>query len=884
MNILYIRYFIVILVIWNSSAVIYSQSTARIVLDAEYDGDMVRLTWAPNSDTIWALGNKFGYSITRTDGSNKTTLIAKSIKPKPLSWFEANEQLDNGFIYVIGKILYDPEYNKQLVHESLTNQRIQYDYLVPEAIRSPLVASSLGLNFLDSTVISGQNYTYNLSFKDSLGTLFQSEISVNLIGGNLGPKTNDLAQLKFDPPGGTPLFNMRKDLDVLKRIEVVAKAYQDSIVLRWAPNDHVYWTLTKNEPYAVFKVVASKDPSSNEAEYILLDSIKPWTLEMFTPQMVEKDSLILVAAQSLYGAQESSDADGLIIQHSESVMRYGMAMLAADRSPLAATALGLRFVDKNVKVGETYRYLILTRAAENVMENGNIDVLNQVDTSIKVQGFYAEKKDKKVNLVWSKFNDQQFSGYLLERSDDRGKTFRRINESPLLFVQNEHSREDGNYGYLDSLGNNYEKYMYGIRGVDAFGDISEVTIITAYGVDMTPPSAPVIYFAESITSNKIQVKWQMPDDNYDLDKFHILLSRSLEGDYETLATNLAGITRSYEYSDEINTNRSYYFIVVAQDTAGNQRMSLPVFVQMVDSIPPAAPINLRGIIDSMGIATITWDQGKEEDLVGYRIYMANNPEHEFAQLTKECTAMNVWHDSIELVALDKKVYYKVTAVDRSNNFSAFSTMLSLDRPDIIRPGAPAARPSSSDTKGIKISWSLSPSNDVVAYIIYRKNVSKLDTSYHRITRIQNKVTTEWLDSTAIYEQIYEYIIKAQDRSGLLSDATFPVKGRRMFDFAALRITSLVAEYKKEYGAVYLVWDYSLKKSDFELVPKIYYYLYRKTNEEPWKKIKQLDAAALSFLDRDLKTNGTITYGIKIVTEDGISGVISESNLINYTKE
>jgi len=163
-------------------------------------------------------------------------------------------------------------------------------------------------------------------------------------------------------------------------------------------------------------------------------------------------------------------------------------------------------------------------------------------------------------------------------------------------------------------------------------------------------------------------------------------------------------------------------------------------------------------------------------------------------------------------------------------------------------------------------------------------VSKLDTSYHRITRIQNKVTTEWLDSTAIYEQIYEYIIKAQDRSGLLSDATFPVKGRRMFDFAALRITSLVAEYKKEYGAVYLVWDYSLKKSDFELVPKIYYYLYRKTNEEPWKKIKQLDAAALSFLDRDLKTNGTITYGIKIVTEDGISGVISESNLINYTKE
>ena len=869
---------------WVFSVLIHAQNNSRIALDAEYDGEMVRLTWAPKNDTLWALGNKYGYRITRRDGTNNTLLLVSGIKPKPMSWFEANQQLDNGFIYVIGRILYDPEYNKQLIHESLTNQRIQYDYLVPEAIRGPLVARSLGLSFLDSTIIAGQNYFYNVSFKDSLGIFYQGEIAVNLDREGNGFQTNELSQLNFDPPGGTPLFNMRKDLDGLKRIEVVAKAYQDSIVLRWAPNDHVYWALTKNEPYAIFKVIASKDEQSNEAAYVLLDSIKPWTIEMFTPKMVAQDSLILVAAQSLYGAQESTDANGLIIQHSESVMRYGMAMLAADRSPLAASALGLRYVDKDVIAGESYKYLILTRAAENVMENGYVEIKNQADTLKRIQGFYAEKRDKKVNLVWSKLNDQQFSGYLLGRSDDNGKTFKPINESPLLFVQNEHSRDDGNYSFLDSLGNNYEKYMYGIRGIDAFGDTSEVNIIGAYGIDMTPPSVPAIYFAESINANKIQLRWQMPDDNYDLDKFHILLSGSLDGDYETVATNLPGISRSYDYSNAINTNRSYYFIVVAQDTAGNQRMSLPAYVQLVDSIPPSAPTNLRGLIDSMGIATITWDQGKEEDLVGYRIYMANNPKHEFAQLTKESTPINLWHDSIELVALDKKVFYKVASVDRNNNFSEFSEILTLDRPDIIRPGAPSGRPASSDYNGIKLNWSLSPSNDVVAYIIYRKNVSNLDSNYQRITRIQNKSVTIWLDTTAVYEQIYEYIIKAQDNSGLLSDATFPVKGRRMFDISSLHIKSLRAEYKKEYGAVYLRWDHSINTTDFEVVPKIYYYLYRKVNEESWKKIKQLDAAALSFLDRELKTNGSYIYGIKIVAEDGKSGAISESNTIIYTKD
>ena len=43
-----------------------------------------------------------------------------------------------------------------------------------------------------------------------------------------------------------------------------------------------------------------------------------------------------------YMIADGFDADGLIIQHSESVMRYGMAMLAADRSPLAATASAAR--------------------------------------------------------------------------------------------------------------------------------------------------------------------------------------------------------------------------------------------------------------------------------------------------------------------------------------------------------------------------------------------------------------------------------------------------------------------------------------------------------------------------------------------------------------
>lgn len=49
---------------WISFALIHAQNNSNIILDAEYDGEMVRLTWAPKNDTIWALGNKYGYKIT----------------------------------------------------------------------------------------------------------------------------------------------------------------------------------------------------------------------------------------------------------------------------------------------------------------------------------------------------------------------------------------------------------------------------------------------------------------------------------------------------------------------------------------------------------------------------------------------------------------------------------------------------------------------------------------------------------------------------------------------------------------------------------------------------------------------------------------------------
>ena len=258
--------------------------------------------------------------------------------------------------------------------------------------------------------------------------------------------------------------------------------------------------------------------------------------------------------------------------------------------------------------------------------------------------------------------------------------------------------------------------------------------------------------------------------------------------------------------------------------------------------------------------------------------MSNNPKHEFSQITSDIISMNSWSDTIALKALDKNVFYKVVAVDNHNNHSAFSKILKLKRPDIIPPASPGALPASSDVNGVKLNWTISPSNDVVAYVIFRRMASSNDTVFGRIHRIQNKLATTWTDTTAIPEILYEYRIKAQDQSALLSEFSFPIKGRRSFDLAKLEIQYLDASYQKAYDANYLKWESDVNRNSMNNQP-FNYFLYRKEESGSWKKITQLDSSYLSYLDRDIKSGIKYSYGIKMVLNDGKTGNMKESKVI-----
>ena len=68
-----------------------------------------------------------------------------------------------------------------------------------------------------------------------------------------------------------------------------------------------------------------------------------------------------------------------------------------------------------------------------------------------------------------------FTAYYYERSEDGGKTFKRLNKHPYTQLAVEPVTENSTIELNDSLPENYRQYYYKIVGITPFGDLGKAT-------------------------------------------------------------------------------------------------------------------------------------------------------------------------------------------------------------------------------------------------------------------------------------------------------------------------------------------------------------------------------------------------------------------------
>ena len=104
-------------------------------------------------------------------------------------------------------------------------------------------------------------------------------------------------------------------------------------------------------------------------------------------------------------------------------------------------------------------------------------------------------------------------------------------------------------------------------------------------------------------------------------------------------------------------------------------------VEAKDIFAPSPPSGLTAI-SGPGFITLSWNENREKDLAGYRVWRKEEGQVEYVQLTPQLISENTYTDS--RVEKRKTYYYAITACDRNGNESKKSEAASEIAKDEFR--------------------------------------------------------------------------------------------------------------------------------------------------------------------------------------------------------
>jgi uncharacterized protein len=661
-------------------------------------------------------------------------------------------------------------------------------------------------------------------------------------------------------------------------IRVIAKAYGDSIVLRWAPARSWAWFKLNAIGYKIQRIdVSEKD--NPKTEWLTPTPLKPFTLEKLKTTFGAGNTHAAIAAQCLYGKNFDTHLRpgqaGIADKSNVTDARYAFALQSADFDGGVATAIALRYADKNVKKGGTYIYRVVPAASatQGTIDTGNTLIINTV-TAVAATPVIKESLafDRLVELHWDRTGADTWSGYYIERSED-GRNFKQLNtlpfitsrpDSALLKQDTTKARLFGmlqtQHIFIDSLPQNYRAYTYRIRGINAFAELSTYSnSSTLSGRDLTAPVAVSMLNPTYVSGQKIKVLWKKDVIEKDCKGYYISRAHTVNGPYETLNEQLLPAAAT-EFTDEhAFAHGGSFYMVIAVDTANNISSSVPAMGLVPDVTAPAVPTGLKGIIGRNGLVTLNWIANKEDDIKGYKVYFANAPDHVFTQITSGPDSLTRFVDSITLKTLTKNIWYKIVAVDYNNNHSDYSPPVQLRKPDIVPPAPPLASNIIVSDKGVEMDWIQSSSEDVVSYVIYRRQDNNERTMIAKYKHNTSVAGFHFKDTTLKPNLSYNYIAEAIDEDSL-RNPSLPVQVKINTVPQRPAITTLKAVYDSKAKAVQLNWQYTATGDYF-------FVLYRSADKEPMQRWQSVNKEENKFADHTVSAGKSYRYAIQAVHRD-----------------
>jgi fibronectin type 3 domain-containing protein len=649
-----------------------------------------------------------------------------------------------------------------------------------------------------------------------------------------------------------------------------ADSNKNAIYLRWASTTANSWKLNNKYGFMLerYTVIRNKQMLPVPEKLVLSPTpLKARVLEEWET-LAKKDNNAAVIAQALYGSDfnvsiNDKGAAKILAQSQELEQRFSFSLYAADNSFEGALMAGWAFVDKNVKPDEKYLYRLKPAAPSKLLAADSVSVFispAEYEPLPAVQEVIARFGNKGVLLNWDiQMLSQYFASYYVEKSDDGGASFKKVNGLPVSNFDNGAGKQTRMF-FMDSLKENGKEYRYRVVGVNPFGQSGPPsTIIKGMGKDMLA-AVPNIRNAYVDKKGVLQVNWIFDEKgNKAIRGFQLKRASTIKGPYENFGDTLAVTSRTTALKKELGA--SNYFTITALAKEGEGSTSFPYLVQPEDSMPPAIPAGVKAVIDTNGVVTITWDRNIEKDLMGYKVFRAQKKGEELVPLVDSIWYGTKFRDTLSLKMLNKKSYYAVTALDTRFNQSAKSVLIEVKKPEVIPPSPAVISKFKVEGTNVTINWISSSDPDVVSHTLYRKLPA--DTSKPVMVRtFQGHDTTAYTDKGLTGGKTYIYYVVAKSEGGLTTPSEeLTITTARQANTDDAQITRMYAYTQPEKRRIEITWDHTLQQ-----VAELQVY-----KAEGGKQLvlwKVLPAGQNGIYDTNVQANTEYQYGVMAVFTSG----------------
>lgn len=642
-------------------------------------------------------------------------------------------------------------------------------------------------------------------------------------------------------------------------IKINARAQKDKILLRWAINSPIEWQKTNKKGFLITRTTVLRNGKIlPKPEKVLLTTnpLLPEPLDSWL-ELAQKDNNAAIVAQSIYGESfdvgtaKEGDLSKIVNMADELDQRYTFALYAADMSFTSAVKAGWGFVDTNVKENEKYAYQIKAYENPKVKEASYLIGLIDYSTLPAPTDFIAIPDDKKILLSWDYESFKKiYTSFIVEKSSD-GINYAPISNTAIVNLNDKEENPSKTMYYIDTLSVNNKKHHYRLYGITSFGEKGEVTKpIEVTGVASLATTARFMDY-KIVNSEEVNLEWEYPKEFENvIQSFEINLSNTDKGPYKVVASNIPPTERKFHFKESLYPSNYFTISVVGKN---NQRLtSQSMLVQPVDSIPPAKPIGLEGVIDSLGVVKLKWKPNSEKDLRGYRILKANTAGEEFVDIYHQSYVGNEYQDGVSLKMTNSKVYYRIAAEDQRFNVSEPSDVLVLDKPDKIPPAAPIFKDYDNKDGKVHLKWIRSYSEDVVGYSLRRRE--KGQEKWEEIKQL-NDTIQEFIDDRVTHKKIYQYAILAKDKSNLWSSLDHSTITVQVMDFTTVKVLSFLQGVPdRENKKITLTWDY-VKNKDKVMSLSIY----KNIKGTPPTLWRELNGDIFTLEDKNLVINTEYEY-------------------------